>query len=227
LLILLTKGAAVPYRWSMQGGPGMLRAWLAVACLAWGNPAIGATFERCDRRDAKLGDEAFAGARDLAMRAAAAVGDTPEYGLWFGRFSVRSGEEVRANLKAIHKELVADDLKAVCLGPQDIDCKDDVYAYVLYERPRVIHLCPSFFQMPAMADAWLGQVDLEDGTREGTIIHELSHFPFIAGTGDECYGRTTCANMAGHDAPRAIGTADSYQYFAEDVTWAQEIAAAH
>jgi peptidyl-Lys metalloendopeptidase len=78
-----------------------------------------------------------------------------------------------------------------------------------------------------MADARAGRVAIEDGTREGTIIHELSHFPFTAGTGDECYGRTTCANMAGRDARRAIATADSYQYYAEDVTLAFWVGPAH
>lgn len=195
----------------------MVRVWMLAACLGWGGSATAATFEHCSRPDVKVADAAILGALELAMRAAAAVGDTPEYLLWFGRFTVRNSEAVRANLKAIHRELGKGEIKAVCLGPQEIDCKDDIYAFVLYDRPDVIHLCPSFFRMPTMADARAGRGDLEDGTREGTIIHELSHFPFVAATGDECYGRTTCANLADHDAPRAIATADSYQYFAEDV----------
>jgi peptidyl-Lys metalloendopeptidase len=196
----------------------MVRAGILAVCFAWGGSAMAATFEHCIRPDVKVADAAIAGAVELAMRAAAAVGDTPEYVLWFGHYSASHGEEVRANLKSIHAELVAGDIKAVCLGPQEIDCKDGTYAYVIYDRPRVIHLCPSFFRMPGMEQARSGRADIEHGTREGTIIHELSHFPFIASTGDECYGRTLCANMAGRDAPRAIATADSYQYFAEDVT---------
>lgn len=198
----------------------MAKVWMIAACLACASPATAATFERCSRPDMKVADAAILGAVEIARRAAAAVGDTREYILWFGRFSVQHGEEVRTNLKAIHRELAGGELKAVCLGPQDIDCKDETYAYVLYARPRVIHLCPSFFSMPTMADAHEGRAEIEDGTREGTIIHELSHFPFTAATGDECYGRTTCLNMASRDAPRAIATADSYQYFAEDVTLA-------
>lgn len=205
----------------------MIRACVIATCLAWGAPTWAATFEHCGRPDAKVAGTAIDGALDLAVRAAAAVGDTLEYGQWFGTFSTASGEEVRANLKAIHKELLGSEIKAVCLGPQEIDCKEDTYAYVLFERPHVIHLCPSFFQMPTMADARAGRASLEDGTREGTIIHELSHFPFTAGTGDECYGRTTCANMASRDAHRAIVTADSYQYYAEDVTLAFWLLAAH
>ncbi|EYD75839.1 Extracellular protease precursor [Rubellimicrobium mesophilum DSM 19309] len=146
------------------------------------------------------------------------MGDTAGYGHWFGHFTSRNGEQVRANLKAIRNELGSDDLKAVCLGPQDVDCKEGTYAFVMFERPGVVHLCPSFFEMPGMADARVGRVDIEDGTREGTFIHELSHFPFTAGTEDECYGRTTCADLATRAPPRAIAAADSYQYFAEDVT---------
>lgn len=196
----------------------MIRTLSLAMCLAWGAPSWAATFEHCSRPDAKVAGAAIVGALDLAGRAAAAVGDTREYVRWFGAFSIAHGEEVRANLKAIHKELLGEDIKAVCLGVQEIDCKAETYAYVLYEQPHVIHLCPSFFLMPTMADARAGRAGIEDGTREGTIVHELSHFSFTAGTGDECYGRTTCATLATRDAPRAIRTADSYQYYAEDVT---------
>lgn len=203
----------------------MLKTLIIAASVVLGGPAGAATFDNCARPDVKIVDAAIVGALELAMRASASVGDTPEYAMWFGHFSARHSEEVRANLKAMHRELVADEIKAVCLDPQEIDCKEGTYAYVLYDRPRVIHLCPAFFRMPAMVDALGGRAAMEDGTREGTILHELSHFPFVAATGDECYGRTTCANMAGHDARRAIATADSYQYFAEDVTLAFWIAA--
>jgi len=204
-----------------------MKALVLAASLVWGGPTWAATFEHCGRPEAKVAGAAIAGAVGLAVRAAAAVGDTPEYTLWFGTFSKAGGEEVRANLKAIHKELLGEEIKAVCLGPQDIDCKEETYAYILYERPHVIHLCPSFFGMPTMSDARSGRGDIEDGTREGTIVHELSHFPFTAGTGDECYGRTTCSNMAERDATRAIATADSYQYYAEDVTLAFWMLPAH
>jgi peptidyl-Lys metalloendopeptidase len=202
----------------------MVRVCLLIAGLLWAGAARATTYENCSRPEAKVADAAVKGALDLALRAAAAVGETPEYVLWFGRFSSRNGEEVRANLKAIHKELAADGLKAMCLGPQVIDCKQGTFAFVLDDHPRVVHLCPSFFEMPSMAEARAGLADIEDGTREGTIIHELSHFSFIAATGDECYGRTTCSNMARRDGLRAIATADSYQYFAEDVALAYWLA---
>jgi peptidyl-Lys metalloendopeptidase len=156
----------------------------------------------------------------MAARAAPAVGDTAEFALWFGAWSEGAGETVRAGLKAVHRELAAGEVVALCLDGRSEDCKDGTYAYVLYARPRVIHLCPVFFAMPSMADARAGTGDQEDGTREGTIVHELSHFGFVAGTDDHCYSRTECAGLAATDPGLAVANADSFQYFAEDVTLA-------
>lgn len=195
-------------------------AMLAAGLLLGLVPPAGAraerSFESCTKPDEKLADAAIGGSLELARRAAAAVGDSDEYLRWFGAWNRDRQEVVRANLKAIHRELRADEVKAVCLPAADLDCKDGTYAFVLYDRPRVIHLCPSFFAMPSMEDARAGRGDLENGTREGTIIHEVSHFLSTAQTGDECYSRTECGHMA-RDAERAITNADSYQYFAEDV----------
>lgn len=195
----------------------MLRIAAVLAGLLGAGPALAQSFENCSRTDMKVAGAAIAGAIGLAERAAASVGDTAEYALWFGAWDRLHGEQVRTNLRAIHIMLVQGEVRAACLGPREVDCNDGTYAWVRHDRPGVVHLCPSFFRMPTMADAKAGRGDLENGTREGTIIHELSHFHFIAGTGDECYGRTTCGDLARHDPGRAIATADSYQYFAEDV----------
>ena len=81
----------------------------------------------------------------------------------------------------------------------------------------MINLCPSFFAMPGVAGIVAGGVSFETGTREGTIIHEVSHFEAVAATGDHCYGRSDCAVMARRDPGLAVRNADSYQYFVEDV----------
>lgn len=174
------------------------------------------SFQRCSPPNEKAADAAIGGSLDLAARAAAAVGSTDEYLRWFGAFDRDRQEEVRANLKAIHRELHADEVRAICLHADAPDCVDGTYAYVRGERPPAIYLCPSFFAMPSLEDARVGNGDLENGTREGTIIHEMSHFPYVASTSDECYSRTECGHMA-RDAERAVINADSYQYFAEDV----------
>jgi peptidyl-Lys metalloendopeptidase len=195
-------------RWTMVA--------LAVGLVAPGAALAERSLQRCSKPNEKVADAAIGGSLELAARAAAAVGSTDEYLRWFGAFDRGRQEEVRANLKAIHRELQADEVRAVCLHAESPDCLDGAYAFVRGERPPAIYLCPSFFAMPSLEDARNGLGDLENGTREGTIIHEMSHFPYIARTSDECYSRTECGHMA-RDAERAIINADSYQYFAEDV----------
>ncbi len=194
---------------------------LAVAATLCAGPVMARTFENCGVSDRKIADAAIGESLAVVLHAAAAVGDTDDYATWFGRHSASNGEEVRGALKAIHAALKEDDVTAVCLGSSDIDCKQGTYAFVLFDRPRAMHLCPSFFDMPTMRDAVAGVADLENGTREGTIVHEMSHFPAIAGTEDHCYSRSACSELAGRDPRSAIDNADSYQYFAEDamMTW--------
>ncbi len=195
----------------------MLRVLAVLGCILGAGPALAGGYENCSRTDAKMIDAAIAGAAGLAMQASAVVGDTPEYALWVGAWSDLRAQEVQDNLQAIHVMLNQERIGAVCVDPVNVDCKDGTFAWVQYDRPGVIHLCPSFFHMPSMEEARGRVADIEHGTREGTVVHELSHFPFLANTGDDCYGRTTCRDLARRDPVRAVATADSYQYFAEDV----------
>ena len=57
-----------------------------------------------------------------------------------------------------------------------------------------------------------------NGTREGTIIHEISHFNIVGRTEDNCYSREYCAEMATGNAYAVVRNADSYQYYTEDIT---------
>lgn len=196
----------------------MRRTLAALACVLWGAPALALDFENCSRAEQKVAEAAIAGAAELAVRAAAAVGDTAEYGAWFGPYSGPHAETVRANLKAIHRALGSDSLVAVCIGFRDPSCDEGTFAFVLTDRPATIHFCRPFFGMPTLAEAEAKRrLDVSNGTREGTIVHELSHFPENGDTGDDCYGREVCGEFARTSPGRAILTADSYQYFAEDV----------
>lgn len=193
----------------------------ALAALVWGAPAMALEFENCSRADRKVAEAAIGGAAELALRAAAAVGDTPEYATWFGAYDRPNSEAVRANLKAINRTLLDDQLVAVCIAFRDRSCESGTYAFVLTEQMGRIHFCRPFFAMPTMLDAELKRRgDLGNGTREGTIIHELSHFPVNGGTSDDCYGRDECAGFALGNPGRAARTADSYQYFTEDIVLA-------
>lgn len=196
----------------------MRSLFAALACLLWAAPALALDFENCSRADQKVAEAAIVGAAELAIRAAAAVGDTAEYGSWFGTYEVAHAETVRANLKAIHRALGSDSLVAVCIGFRDVACEDGTFAFILTDRPGAIHFCRPFFAMPTVEDAEAKRrQDITNGTREGTIIHELSHFPENGNTSDDCYGRDVCGEFARTSPGRAVLTADSYQYFAEDV----------
>ena len=97
-------------------------------------------------------------------------------------------------------------------------------AYVYSDDPYRIYLCPEFFAMPVLASMIPGSDSYDTGTREGTIIHEISHFEVVASTEDECYTRIICMDMARTGPLLAINNADSYQYYSEDVALNPELA---
>ncbi|WP_373352739.1 M35 family metallo-endopeptidase [Pseudoroseicyclus sp. CXY001] len=196
-----------------------LRVLLAALLLVLPLTARAATFERCEKPEILIAEEAFAGAGAIVLVAAAQVGDTEAYNRWFGTFSRDRAEAVRTNLKAVNTALLSDEMVAVCPNLGEDGCLRDTYANVYPDQPYVINLCPNFFAQPNMTDHRPGAPELENGTREGTIIHEMSHFHVVADTDDLCYSRSECARMARRDALGAIRNADSYQYFAEDVTF--------
>lgn len=190
--------------------------WMALALCVAGSGGAAETFQNCTAAQEKQASAAIDGAKEMALRAAVAVGDTRAFRQWFGTFSEPHGEAVRANLKAIHKALAADELTTVCLSARQPDCRDGTFAYVMLDRLGEVNVCPAFFRMPGIADALEGRSPIANGTREGTIIHEVSHFDEVAGTGDDCYGRAECREFALDDPAGAVRTADSHQYFAED-----------
>lgn len=197
----------------------MSRLIPVLICLLFGAPALAADFERCEKTEIGIANAAFGGASDLALRAAAAVGDTEAYDRWFGRWSGPRAEEVRQNLKAVSRALSGEDMIAVCPNHNQDGCERDTYANVFPDEPYRINLCPLFFEMPTMGSFAPGHSDLEYGTREGTLVHEMSHFNAIAGTDDICYGRTDCSALARRAPASAVRNADNYQYFTEDVTF--------
>jgi peptidyl-Lys metalloendopeptidase len=195
----------------------MPRAILALlaAFLLWAGPVHAMTFENCAPPEMKVIEQAVKGAAKLAGRAAANVTDSPEYSRWFGPFDRQGADTVRATLKAVDGALRRANVKVICPGSTQ-DCKD-TFAFVQPDMPYAIHLCPEFFGMPSIHGIDPMGPLFQNGTREGTIIHEMTHFHRIAGTGDHCYRRSACSEMARTDARAARENADSYQYFAEDV----------
>ena len=78
----------------------------------------------------------------------------------------------------------------------------------------MIRLCPDYFYLPSMARALEG-ANINFGSREGTLIHEISHA--VANTGDDCLNWADCQTLAGRAPLTAIDNANSYESFAEDL----------
>lgn len=198
----------------------MLRLFLLALLSLAAMPAAAMQFERCTKSEVAYAAAAVEGAREVILRAAARVGDTPEYLRWFGPFRPDHAEQVRRGLKSIDNALAGDDLTLICPNVGEDGCDLGTYANVWPDRPFRVNLCTAFFSMPTMEGIVATSMAFDTGTREGTIIHEVSHFYRAAGTEDHCYTRTDCSVMAGDDPAAAIENADSFQYFAEDVMFA-------
>lgn len=175
------------------------------------------TFEACEKSEIAVIRGAITGARDLVRRAAASVDDTPDFRRWFGTYTRRGGDAVRRDLKAVNRALATREIHNVCVNTGLDACKGGTYAYIYGHTAWTIHYCRPFFGLPSVGGVAADATDLEYGTVEGTIIHELSHFEQTAGTEDFCYSRTECARMASRNPNSARRNADSLQYFSEDV----------
>ncbi|MCG3267677.1 M35 family metallo-endopeptidase [Yoonia sp. I 8.24] len=197
----------------------MLRFSLLIFITLFANSAAADNFDGCNKEQLHIVDSAFRNAKELTLRAATAVGDTPEYEHWFGEYSAENAETVRANLKSIVGAIRSGNVIAHC-DPNGFDgCSGSTYAWVYPDEHFLMHLCPPFFSLPPLTALQPGARRSDNGTREGTIVHELSHFIRVADTDDHCYSRSDCADMARTDVRRALDNADSYQYFTEDVTY--------
>ncbi len=176
-----------------------------------------AKMEGCSKTQSQMIKIALASAKRLTVTAAANVYDDPVFETWFGKYSPAAGEVVRANLKSIARAIRTGAVTARCGRVSRDDCEIGTYAYVFSDAAYLINLCPPFFQQPTMKDLRPETERGNNGTRAGTLIHELSHFLVVAETEDHCYSRTECSEMAERDSGRALDNADSYQYFAEDI----------
>jgi predicted nucleotidyltransferase len=58
--------------------------------------------------------------------------------------------------------------------------------------------------------------DSPPDSQAGIILHELSHFPDCGATNDYFYGPTKCAQLAQTNPGKALGNADSFEYFMEE-----------
>lgn len=185
--------------------------------LGFAVPTAAQAYPGCDDRQITLLKDALRGAKDLTLKAAVSVGDTPEYTRWFGTYSDDNAERVRASLKSVMTVLRGGTVTAQCEPARSAKCANSEYAFVYPDAPYLIHFCQSYFRLPGVDALRPDDRRSENGTREGTIIHEVTHFMHVAATEDHCYSRSLCSEMAMRHPRNAIDNADSYQYFAEDV----------
>lgn len=183
------------------------------------HPALAQSVLQCSPAHDRIVRDVIDSAKSLTIRAAAVVGDTPDYARWFGTYSDDNAEIVRANLKAISSAFRTGAITVQCDSLRDEGCQNGEYAWVYAHQHYRIYLCPSFFDLPPLTELRPGATASNNGTREGTMVHELSHFRPVARTDDHCYTRRICAQMAVTDPDLAITNADSYQYFTEDVIY--------
>lgn len=197
----------------------MIRALIITALLGLPGIAAADTFARCTKAEAETISRAVSDAKRLSLTAAASVADTPLFETWFGKYSTANAETVRRNLKNVVKAIRTGSVTTVCAEISPTECESDMFAYVYDDEPYRVHICPQFFSLPNMARLRPGQLTSNFGTRAGTIVHEITHFNIVANTDDNCYARDVCSEMAQTDPALALRNADSYQYFAEDVTY--------
>lgn len=176
-------------------------------------------YYQCEKTESAALGDALKGAHNIGLRAAVAIGDTENYRRWFGPYSKSNAEVARTTLKSIYSTIAAGQIRIICLNASDDGCEDDTYAFVYPDEAFVLNICPQYFELPTMISDRPESGNMDNGTREGTMIHEISHFIRVASTDDFWYSRSTCQVEAQTDPRSAIRNADSYQYFAEDTTF--------
>ena len=126
------------------------------------------------------------------------VGDS-RYTTWFGAYDANRYATVTSNFTKIKSAFTNQTVTFHC------DCTSSAYAYVYPSQPYNIWLCNAFWNAPAKGT----------DSKAGTLIHEMSHFTVVAGTGDYAYGHTACLKLAQKKPRTAIKNADSHEYYAE------------
>lgn len=125
---------------------------------------------------------------------------TRRYVEWFGKF-----KQTRWNTVETHFNKIDEAFKTKPLT-LDCSCSSGAYAYVYANQPYKIYLCNAFWSAPMTGT----------DSKAGTLIHEMSHFTVVAGTGDHAYGQAAARNLAKNNPKQAVDNADNHEYFAEN-----------
>ena len=125
----------------------------------------------------------------------------------FKKFFGTETPEARAQIaERIDKQIAHLDTYSVDNFSKSNFSHRDAYAYVHPIDDKKVYLGNPFRTAPATGR----------DSRAGVIIHELSHFDSISGTGDSAYGASDAALLASKSPETALMTADNFEYFVED-----------
>ncbi|MFO0761127.1 MAG: M35 family metallo-endopeptidase [Byssovorax sp.] len=122
--------------------------------------------------------------------------DRAHFKEWFGTDSEEARNKMRERLRRIRKKLQEEDLV--------VGNDPGKYAHV-WPFGNTVNLDDCFWTAPRTGK----------DSRAGTLVHETSHFWGAAGTRDYAYGRTKCRRLASEHPDKALGNADSYEYWLE------------
>lgn len=125
---------------------------------------------------------------------------TTRYTTWFGTYSATNLAKARSNFSKISNHLNTANVTVDC------NCTDSAYAYVYSNDPTRIYVCNAFWGAP----------NTGTDSKAGTLVHEVSHFTVVAGTGDRAYGQSAAKNLAKSNPAQALANADSHEYIAEN-----------
>ena len=179
-----------------------------------------AAFEGCDVGQQSIINTSLDAARNITQTALddlinAPVDQRPtaeRYTTWFGSYNASRYSSVVANFTAIDDVL---DNKTVTFNCSECFSDPDYNSFFAYvfpfdpeneNGPFPVYLCGIFWQVDTTGT----------DSRAGTIVHEVSHFQYVALTDDWAYGQTDAKALAISDPSRAINNADSHEYFAEN-----------
>lgn len=125
-----------------------------------------------------------------------------QYVKWFGKYDKDRAATVKQNLEAIQERLQdKTKLSAECDAPR---CDPTDYAATTFGMDYIL-FCSRFWGAP----------DVGQGSKKGTILHELSHQ--VVNTRDHVYSPADAAKLAVSNIPQALNNADNYEFFIEAI----------
>ncbi|KAI0676267.1 hypothetical protein C8Q78DRAFT_7724 [Trametes maxima] len=136
-----------------------------------------------------------------ALRSLADMHTPARYQAWFGKYDkLRAGEVKACYAKVLNEDLTHWTYNChSCVGA-------DKDAYVNPDVPRVIQLCPKFFQQPVTGGYSMASI----------LVREATRFAATCNTEDQPSAPKECSALAQQHPDEAIKVAGSYGFFASN-----------